>query len=136
MALDSLPARPLTTAEGFALHQSDRFRMVTPASVSTENGSDDKLVSALVLVRDGRVFGVGYSVEDGGWERVYHETFEDPEVAMDLAEEANEALQEWIGHRETEWQDVPEAEGVRAEAGESEYAARLFEQYRKAADDE
>ncbi|WP_188977782.1 hypothetical protein [Halocalculus aciditolerans] len=127
--LESLPSRPLTTAEGFALHQSDAFRMVTPASVSTRAESDDELVSALVAVRDGVVFGVYYDVEADGWDVVYRETYEEPSESNALVDEAGRAAQDEVGLDEADWEAVDDAEVVRRERGESEYARRLFDAY-------
>ncbi|WP_435096650.1 hypothetical protein [Halarchaeum sp. P4] len=132
MGMHSLPSRPLTIAEGRALHRSDAFRMVAPASAHTARGRDERLVSALVLVRDGVVHGVGFDLAADEWTVVYRESFEDIEAAEDYAQEANEALQEWAGHEDREFQAVDE--GVEAEAGESERARALFERY-DAADD-
>lgn len=127
MRLESLPSRPLTVAEGRSLHRSERFRMVAPASASSERGRDVRLVSALVLVTETTVYGVGYDVESGGWETVFEADYDSVEESEDLAEEANEALREWVGHREESFADVEE--GVQATEGESERARLLFEQY-------
>lgn len=127
--LQSLPSRPLTTAEGFALHRSDAFRMVTPASVSTRSDADEELVSALVAVRDGVVFGVYYDVEGDGWEVVYRETYEDPGESNALVDEAGQTAQDHVGLDDVDWEAVDDAEVVRRERGESEYARRLFDAY-------
>ncbi|QLC34259.1 hypothetical protein EFA46_008590 [Halarchaeum sp. CBA1220] len=131
MSMDSLPSRPLTIAEGRALHRSDAFRMVAPASAHTARDADERLVSALVLVRDGVVHGVGFDLNADEWTVVYRERFEGIEDAEDHAQAANEALQEWAGHEDREFERVEES-GVEAEAGESERARALFERYRAA----
>ena len=128
--MDSLPDRPLALAEGRALHRSDAFRMVAPASAHTARDADERLVSALVLVRDGTVYGVGYDLDGDEWIVVHEAAFDGPEDAEDEAETANEALREWAGHAEREFEAVEG--GVEAEAGESERAAGLFARYRAA----
>ncbi|GGN22680.1 hypothetical protein [Halarchaeum nitratireducens] len=148
MAMDSLPSRPLTIAEGRALHRSDAFRMVAPASAHTARGEDERLVSALVLVRDGIVQGVGYDLGADEWTVVYSESFEEaanPEeraaaegvvaAAEEHAQAANEALREWAGHEDREFEAVEDS-AVAAEAGESERARALFERYRAASGDD
>jgi len=127
MSLESLPSRPLTVAEGRTLHRSDRFRMVAPSSASSKRGRDTRLVSALVLVTETTVYGVGYDVDEGGWETVVETDYDTVAEADELAEEANERLREWVGHREESFADVEE--GVQATEGESERARLLFEQY-------
>ncbi|GAD53937.1 hypothetical protein MBEHAL_2697 [Halarchaeum acidiphilum MH1-52-1] len=146
MAMDSLPTRPLTLAEGRALHRSDAFRMVAPASAHTARGEDERLVSALVLVRDGIVQGVGYDLADDEWTIVYSESFEEDgdaeradadgvvEEAETRAHEANEALREWAGHEDREFEAVEDS-AVAAEAGESERARALFARYRSVESD-
>lgn len=143
MAMDSLPNRPLTIGEGRALHRSDAFRMVAPASAHTASGEDERLVSALVLVRDRTVQGVGYDLEADEWTVVYDESFDadddaeraDADGVVAAAEEhaqaANEALREWAGHEDREFEAVEDST-VQAEAGESERARVLFERYRAA----
>jgi len=141
MAMDSLPSRPLTIAEGRALHRSDAFRMVAPASAHTARGEDERLVSALVLVRDRVVQGVGYDLGTDEWRVVYSESFEPADdeeraaadgvvtAAEEHAQAANEALREWAGHEDREFEAVEDS-AVEAEAGESERARALFERYR------
>lgn len=133
--MDSLPPRPLTIDEGRALHRSDAFQMVAPASAHTAAGRDERLVSALVLVRDGIVHGVGYDLTEDGWTTVYRAEFDDIDAAEDLAQEANESLQEWAGHDDREFESVDPDAGVEAEAGESDRARVLFERYDAARDD-
>lgn len=127
MSLESLPSRPLTVAEGRALHETEAFRMVAPASASTKRGRDVRLVSALVLVTGNTVYGVGYDVEAGAWRTVFREPYSEVSEADELGEDANEALREWVGHREASFAEVEE--GIEATENESERARRLFEQY-------
>lgn len=132
--MDSLPSRPLTIAEGRALHRSDAFRMVAPASAHTATGEDERLVSALVLVRDGVVHGVGYDLGADEWTVVYDAAFDEIDEAEAYAQEANEALREWAGHDDREFEAVEDS-SMEAEAGESDRARALFERYRAAVGD-
>ncbi|MGB9988052.1 hypothetical protein [Salarchaeum japonicum] len=134
MSLDSLPPRPLTVPEGRTLHRSDTFRMAAPASASSKRGRDTRLVSALVLVTGDTVYGVGYDVEQEGWQTVFRETYGTVGEADDLAAEANDDLREWVGHREESFGEVEE--GIEATEEESERARLLFDQYDDIADGE
>ncbi|MDZ7747085.1 MAG: hypothetical protein U5K28_11510 [Halobacteriales archaeon] len=114
MQLSTLPDRPFELAELRELNESGRFRAVFPAGVFDFDGTDAKLVPAVVLVtpgdadedRDendgdgGRVVAVGYDFAER-WQRISSEPVGDR--VQEQVERAATELREWAAETDQRW---------------------------------
>ena len=116
MQLSTLPDRPFELAELQELNESGRFRAVFPAGVFDFEGTDAKLVPAVVLVtpgdgedeeaggegdgEGGRVVAVGYDFEER-WQRVSSEQAGDR--VQEQVERAAAELREWAAATDKRW---------------------------------
>lgn len=115
MQLSTLPDRPFELAELRELNESGRFRAVFPAGVFDFEGTDAKLVPAVVLVTPGdgeegdendgdtaggRVVAVGYDFEER-WQRISSEPV--GERVQEQVEQAAAELREWAAETDQRW---------------------------------
>lgn len=89
--VESLPSRPLTTAEIEKLHQSDS---VTAVPVTGHPEEDN--IFAVLLRTDSAGYAVGYDDEEEGWTVIEKATGDDEESEVRVLEEATT---EWIEER-------------------------------------
>ena len=109
MQLSTLPNRPFELAELRELNESGRFRAVFPAGVFDFEGTDAKLVPAVVLVtpgdgekadEGGRVVAVGYDFDEQ-WQRISSEPV--GERVQEQVEQAAAELREWAAETDQRW---------------------------------
>lgn len=103
VALSSLPDRPLALAELQDLERSDRFRAVVPAAIFDLDGSERRLVPAVVLVTASLVVAAGYDLDTGSWTRVDRADAPEDGDAEERAREARDALQTWAAESGQTW---------------------------------
>lgn len=94
-SIKSLPSRPLTADEVFALDDSGKFVGISPINVVFEPEHDQAFVISLVLLTERHVVAAQYGLQDRSWTKLYQGAAETDEERDEAYADAEVILEEF-----------------------------------------